>query len=113
MIDLKFIASEIVRAMTPAKLTEEQQEYLQYCAPIVLENQLRKAGVIEHEQRKKKEKTYSVRQWDYKTEQEVVKEYTEDEVLENPIHMHIDDFYSAVGSILLDMKKRIKKLEDS
>ena len=43
MIDTKFTASEIVRAMTPAKLTKEQEEYLKHVAEIVIDNQLRKA----------------------------------------------------------------------
>lgn len=43
MIDTKFTASEIVRAMTPAKLTMAQEEYLKHVAEIVIDNQLRKA----------------------------------------------------------------------
>lgn len=39
-IDFKYIASEIVRAMTNAKLTKDQQEKLQYVSEIILKNKL-------------------------------------------------------------------------
>lgn len=45
-MNIKLIASELVRAMTPAKLEKGQEEYLLHCAQIVIENHLRKAGVI-------------------------------------------------------------------
>ena len=46
LMNIKLIASEIVRAMTPAKLEKKQEEYLLHCAQIVIENHLRKADVI-------------------------------------------------------------------
>lgn len=40
-MNIKLIASEIVRAMTPAKLEKKQEEYLLHCAQIVIEKYLR------------------------------------------------------------------------
>jgi hypothetical protein len=42
-MDIKFTAKEIVRAMTPAKLSQSQKEYLLHCSEIVIMNQLNKA----------------------------------------------------------------------
>ena len=57
-------------------------------------------------------KNYEVRLWDPTQNKEVVKSFTQDEILANPMNLHIEDFYLIVGKIISDLKKRVEALEE-